>query len=81
MSRDIFDYPPVEQKYVAVRRFILTIGGEKFFNRLLNHLGLTREEFTLKYGEELIGNPSLFNKELIMIVSNDFKAIRGSDDE
>ena len=68
MRTNIFEFPPVERKYVAVRRYIITIGGEKMFNKLLNELNLTREEFTNEYGENLIGNPNLFSKELTKIL-------------
>ena len=37
---NIFEYPPVERKYVAVRRYRQSVGGEKIFNRLLDVLGL-----------------------------------------
>ena len=36
MSTDIFDFPPVERPYVAVRRFKL-INGEFLFNDLLEY--------------------------------------------
>ena len=78
MGKDIFSYPPSERKYVAVRRFIL-INGDDLFEKLLKHLDLTREEFTDKYGEQLIGNPTMFNKELVGIIKEGFKGtiIRG----
>ena len=76
MSTDIFDYPPVERKYVAVRRFITTIGGEKMFNKLLGKLGLSREEFTMEYGERLIGNPAMFNQMMVDIIREDARRIR-----
>lgn len=56
--RNIYDYPPVQRKYVAVRRYIMTIGGLEVFNLLLKRLGLTRKEFIMEYGESLIGNPA-----------------------
>ena len=76
MSTDIFDFPPVERKYVAVRRFIITIGGEKMFNRLLRELDITREEFTLEYGEKLIGNPAMFNTMMVNIIREDLRRSR-----
>lgn len=79
MSTNIFDYPPVERKYVAVRRFILSIGGEKMFNRLLRELNLTREEFTTEYGEKLIGNPGMFNHEISEMIREDFRRVRQND--
>lgn len=79
MSTNIFDYPPVERKYVAVRRFILSIGGEKMFNRLLRELNLTREEFTNEYGEKLIGNPGMFNHEISEMIREDFRRVRQND--
>ena len=80
MSTDIFDFPPVERKYVAVRRFIITIGGEKIFNRLLCELQLTREEFTNEYGEKLIGNPAMFNSKIGDIIRDDLRR-RGVDND
>lgn len=74
--KDIFEFPPVERKYVAVRRFIITIGGEKMFNRLLEELNLTREEFTLEYGERLIGNPGMFNTKMVNIIREDLRRSR-----
>lgn len=79
MSTNIFEFPPVERKYVAVRRYIITIGGEKMFNKLLNELNLTREEFTEEYGESLIGNPNLFSKELAKIIRNEFRSVKHND--
>ncbi len=76
MSTSIFDFPPVERKYVAVRRFIITIGGEKMFNRLLRELDITREEFTLEYGEKLIGNPAMFNATMVDIIREDLRRSR-----
>ena len=54
MTTPIHEYPPVEQKYVAVRRYKLSI-GINVFERLLERLGLTEKEFTVEYGEKLIG--------------------------
>lgn len=76
MSTSIYDFPPVERKYVAVRRYKNTIGGEIIFKRLLEHLGLTETEFIQKYGDELIGNPTLFNHEIVMMVCESFRSIR-----
>ncbi|MBR1749043.1 MAG: hypothetical protein IJ743_04515 [Bacilli bacterium] len=76
MSKNIFDYPPSERKYVAVRRFIL-INGKDIFEKLLKHLDLTREEFTNEYGEQLIGNPTMFNKEIVGIIKSGFKGSVG----
>ncbi|MBO6274817.1 MAG: hypothetical protein J6M91_04645 [Methanobrevibacter sp.] len=76
MSTDIFDFPPVERKYVAVRRYIITIGGVVIFNKLLKHLDLTKDEFINLHGEELISNPALFNKEIVEIIQEDFRSVR-----
>ena len=69
MTTPIHEYPPVEQKYVAVRRYKLSI-GTSIFERLLERLELTEKEFTVEYGEKLIGNPALFNKEITDIIVN-----------
>lgn len=53
----IFDYPPVERKYVAVRRY-QNIYGEKIFNRLLKRLDLSRDEFVDEWGDRLVGDPA-----------------------
>ena len=53
----IFDYPPVERKYVAVRRY-QNIHGERIFNRLLKRLDLSREEFVEEWGDRLVGDPA-----------------------
>lgn len=74
--KDIFEFPPVERKYVAVRRFILTIGGETMFNKLLGKLELNREEFTREYGEKLIGDPGMFNQMMVDIIREDARRIR-----
>ena len=73
MVTSIYDFPPVERKYVAVRRYKKTIGGEKMFNRLLERLGLSEEEFIQEHGEELIGNPTLFHHDMVEMMSEDFK--------
>ena len=67
MTTPIHEYPPVEQKYVAVRRYKLSI-GINVFERLLERLGLTEKEFVSEYGERLIGNPALFNHEVTEIL-------------
>lgn len=69
MTTPIHEYPPVERKYVAVRRFKIII-TPRLFKCLLDKLSLTEKEFALKYGEELIGNPSLFDKEVAEIIRN-----------
>lgn len=67
MTTPIHEYPPVEQKYVAVRRFKLSI-TQSVFEHLLERLELTEKEFVLEYGEKLIGNPALFNHEVVEIL-------------
>ena len=69
MTTPIHEYPPVEQKYVAVRRYKLSI-TPKVFEKLLERLELTEKEFALEYGEKLIGDPALFNKEVTDIIVN-----------
>ena len=78
MSTNIFDYPPVERKYVAVRRYRQSVGGEKIFNRLLDVLGLTYYEFVDKYGEKLIGEPAPdeLNKVLVEMLRGDFRSVK-----
>jgi len=60
MSSSIFDFPPVERPYVAVRRF-KAVQGEFIFQDLLNYLGLSEDEFREEYGEKIIGNPACLN--------------------
>lgn len=79
MNSNIFEYPPVERKYVAVRRFIQAIGGENMFNRLLKRLNLTRKEFTDLYGEKLIGDPAMFNHEVVEMMCEDIRRVRHND--
>lgn len=78
MTTPIHEYPPVEQKYVAVRRYRQSVGGEKIFNRLLTRLGLSYYEFVDKYGETLIGNPSPdeLNHELVSMMREDARRMR-----
>lgn len=78
MARPIHDYPPVEQKYVAVRRFKLTM-GTRLFERLLEKLELTEKEFITEYGEKLAGNPGLFNHELTEMIRADIWRVRHGD--
>ena len=75
MTTPIHEYPPVEQKYVAVRRYKLSI-TPSVFEQLLERLELTEKEFTLEYGEKLIGDPALFNKEVTEIIVNDVRRVR-----
>ena len=79
MSTPIHEYPPVEQKYVAVRRFKITI-TPRIFERLLQRLELTEKEFALEYGEKLIGNPALFNHEVTEIIREDARRVRHHDE-
>lgn len=78
MTTPIHEYPPCEQKYVAVRRFKITITPE-LFKRLLERLELTEKQFAEEYGEELIGNPALFNQEIADIVTKDFRRVRNHE--
>lgn len=75
MSTDIFDFPPVERPYVAVRRFKLINGGF-IFNDLLEYLGLNEEEFRKEYGEKLIGNPACLNKVISEMVTGRIRESR-----
>ena len=79
MSTSVFDYPPVERKYVAVRRYRKSVGGERIFNRLLSRLGLTYYEFVEEWGETLVCNPSPdeLNHELATMISEDARRVRG----
>lgn len=70
--KDIFDYSPSQRKRVAVIRFHL-IQGDDLFEKLLKRLDLTEEEFTNEYGEQLIGNPAMFNNEIVEIIKEGFK--------
>ena len=78
MVSSIFDYPPVERKYVAVRRYRQSVGGENIFNRLLARLGLSYYEFVDEWGETLVGNPSPdeLTHELAVMISEDARRIR-----
>lgn len=54
----------------AVARFKL-VQGEWLFERILNHLGLSEEEFTRQYGEKLSDDPTCLNNVITdMIVGN-----------
>ena len=64
MVRDIFDYPPVERPYVAVRRFKLVM-GESLFTKLLDYLGCDYGGFVENYGEKLISNPNCLTKDIV----------------
>lgn len=75
MSTDIFDYPPVERPYVAVRRFKI-INGEFIFNDLLEYLDLTEDEFRKEYGEKLIGNPTCLNTVITEMVTTRIRESR-----
>ncbi len=74
MVRDIYDYPPVERPYVAVRRFKLVV-GENLFNKLLKYLELDYGEFVKKYGEKLAGNPNCLNKDIVEMQHKEWKKI------
>ncbi len=73
----IFDYPPVERKYVAVRKYRKSVGGA-MFNRLLKRLGLSYYEFVEEYGEILMGDsaPNVLNKEIVGIIRDDVRRFR-----
>ncbi len=75
MVTPILDFPPVERKYVAVHRFKKTITPRLFY-RLLESLELSEMEFVLEFGEQLIGNPALFNKEVAEFVRSDVWRVR-----
>lgn len=48
----------------AVIRFKL-VQGEWLFEKLLNHLNLTEEEFTTEYGEKLSNDPTCLNNVIV----------------
>ena len=75
MSTDIFDFPPVERPYVAVRRFKI-IYGETIFNDLLEYLGVSEDEFRCEYGEKLIGNPTVLNGVITDMVVGRIRQMR-----
>ena len=75
MSTDIFDYPPVERKYVAVRRFKIII-GKSIYDDLLKYLGLTEKEFVNEYGEKIVANPTCLNRTIVEMVTSQIRESR-----
>lgn len=51
----------------AVIRFKL-VQGEWLFDKLLNHLDLTEEEFTIEYGEKLSNDPTCLNDVIVELM-------------
>ena len=74
MVKDIFDYPPVERPYVAVRRFKLVM-GEHLFNKLLKYLDLEYGGFVKEYGEKLVRDPNCLSKTIVEMEHKEWKKI------
>lgn len=76
---DIYTLPKNKRRAEAVRRFKL-ITGENVFERLLDYLELSQEEFTNEYGDKLVANPSCCNHLLVEMVRGTFtKNYKGVD--
>lgn len=51
----------------AVRTFKL-VQGEWLFNRILNHLDMTEDEFIEEYGEKLSKDPTCLNDVIVEMI-------------
>lgn len=67
----IYTLPETERRIEAVRRFKV-VTGENIFERLLDYLQLSQEEFTREYGDKLLANPSACNHLLVEMVRGSF---------
>ena len=74
MVKDIFDYPPVERPYVAVRRFQIVM-GEHLFNKLLDYLDCDYGGFVNDYGEKLVVNPNYLSDVIVDMHYKEWKKI------
>ncbi|WP_458456180.1 hypothetical protein [Methanobrevibacter sp.] len=72
MNRPIWEYPPVERPYVAVRRYRLVL-GETIFTDLLNYLDLDYEAFVRSYGEKLVRDPNCLSKKIVEMQTSEWK--------
>lgn len=74
MTTPIWEYPPVERPYVAVRRFKLVM-GEHLFNKLLTYLDLEYGSFVKEYGEKLVRDPNCLSKTIVEMEHKEWKKI------
>ena len=72
----IYDLPADERRTEAVRRFKI-ITGENIFERLLDYLELSHEEFTNEYGDKLASNPNCCNSMIVDMCYGSIKSMRG----
>ena len=56
----------------AVIRFKL-VQGEFIFDKILNHLGLTEDEFTQEYGEKLEKDCNCLNSVIVEMMHENMK--------
>ncbi|MBQ6350241.1 MAG: hypothetical protein IJI42_04865 [Methanobrevibacter sp.] len=56
----------------AVARFKL-VQGEWLFERILNHLNLSEEEFTREYGEKLADDPTCLNNVIVEMMHQNMR--------
>ena len=72
MSRSIYDYPVEERPRIAVAR-VHRIHGDYVFDKLLDYLNLTYDEFIDEYGEKLAGDPTCLKKVIVDMMMGTFR--------
>lgn len=72
----IYDLPTDKRRIEAVRRFKI-ITGENIFERLLDYLELSYEEFINEYGDKLASNPNCCNSMIVDMCYRSIKSMRG----
>ena len=56
----------------SVRKFRI-VQGEWLFEKILNHLNLTEDEFTREYGDKLEDDPTCLNHVVVEMMHNNMK--------
>lgn len=64
---DLYDLPSEKRAKKGAIRYKLVL-GEGLFNELLDHLNMTFEEFSKKYGEQLITNQNIVDDILVEMI-------------
>lgn len=62
--KNIYDYPVEQRSRLAVARF-RRIQDEWLFDKLLEHMDLTYDEFVIEYGEKLVGDPTCLSDVIV----------------
>lgn len=73
--KDIYEYPVDQRPRVAVARF-RRIQGDFIFEKLLDYLGYSYDEFVKEYGEKLLADPTCLSHEVVEMMTSRIRKTR-----